>query len=224
MRKGRDRFSDGAALLHGRQEGAPDLQLSRLQEAPRRLAELENEVDRILGTDRWVGNTGREESAPDVEAFEPPLSVPGVKTEDQYSRTRFLNRDIGRAHPVGPADRGRLANTVVSLLSDGMDFDATIGMKRSEPEEPNPLLTPQSRSQIRVMPKIPSLRAEGSTPGSHRPSRRVSWMAYRGVSRQSNRSTLPDGPSTNVPILIVATATPPSGVTCTALGASGSCR
>jgi hypothetical protein len=53
------------------------------KEAPRRLAELENEVDRILGTDRWVGNTGREESAPDVEAFEPPLSVPGVKTEDQ---------------------------------------------------------------------------------------------------------------------------------------------
>ena len=53
------------------------------KEAPVRLAELENEVDRILGTDRWVGNTGREESAPDVEAFEPPLSVPGVKTEDQ---------------------------------------------------------------------------------------------------------------------------------------------
>ena len=52
-------------------------------EAPRRLAELENEVDRILGTNRWVGNTGREEFAPDVEAFEPPLSVLGVKTEDQ---------------------------------------------------------------------------------------------------------------------------------------------
>ena len=29
----------------------------------------------------------------------------------------------------------------------------TLGMKRSEPEESNPLLTPQSRSQIRVMPK-----------------------------------------------------------------------
>jgi hypothetical protein len=51
--------------------------------APRRLAELENEVDRILGTDRWVGNTGREEAAPDAEAFEPPLSVPGVKAEGQ---------------------------------------------------------------------------------------------------------------------------------------------
>jgi hypothetical protein len=53
------------------------------KEAPAGFAELENEVDRILVTDRWVGNTGREESAPDVEAFEPPLSVTGVKTEDQ---------------------------------------------------------------------------------------------------------------------------------------------
>ena len=56
--------------------------------APVRVAELENEVDRIVGTDRWVGNTGREKSAPDVEAFEPPLSVPGVKTEDQRGPRR----------------------------------------------------------------------------------------------------------------------------------------
>jgi len=53
------------------------------KDAPLRLAELENAVDRILGTDRWVGRTGREEFARDVEAFEPPLSVPGVKTEGQ---------------------------------------------------------------------------------------------------------------------------------------------
>jgi hypothetical protein len=113
---------------------------------------------------------------------------------------------------------------VVSPLSEGVDSDAVSRNETERTGRVEPSLTPQPRSQIRVMPEDSESACRGFD--SRRPSifRRVCWMAYRGVSRQSNRSTLPDGPSTNVPILIVATATPPSDLTCTALGASGSSR
>jgi len=51
------------------------------QDAPRALTQLEDEIDRILGTEHWVGKGRQRGDALAVEAMEPPLSVPGVTEE-----------------------------------------------------------------------------------------------------------------------------------------------
>jgi len=68
----------------------------------------------------------------------------------------------------------------------------TLGMKRSEAEESNPLLTPQSRSQIRVMPKglrvcaprvrLPAPRGAQRSPGSY-PKLRATFVKSLSTPR-----------------------------------------
>lgn len=62
---------------------------------PRDLTTLEDDIDRIVGTSRWVGPSSARFGAADVEAMEPHLTVPGVEVEpEDRSAKRPVNRPI----------------------------------------------------------------------------------------------------------------------------------
>jgi Domain of unknown function (DUF6438) len=67
-------FTDaGKARLINHDHGCDDV--------PAGLTELEDEIDRIAGTERWTGRVRR--GPVDIEAMEEPLNVPGVVVEQE---------------------------------------------------------------------------------------------------------------------------------------------
>ena len=88
------------------------------EDSPSDLTNLENEIDRIIGTDRWVAGA---DSPMDIGAMEKPLSVPGVTEEPDerhYLRTESLSDTGGPNKPLSKVALVKGMSSVKGKIAD----------------------------------------------------------------------------------------------------------